>query len=90
MFEVLATTPSPLKAAKTLVDMANAAGGPDNITTIIVRVSDEEPVEEEFTDEASQFPPDASDTQPLPLALDKPTTLPEGKYYRDNGGEQDD
>jgi len=90
MFEVLATTPTPLKAAKTLIDMANAAGGPDNITAIIVRVSDEEPVEEEFTDELTQFPPDASDTQPLPLALNKPATLPEGRYFRDNGGEQDD
>lgn len=90
IFEVLTTMPSPLKAAKTLVDMANAAGGPDNITTIIVRVSDEEPVTEELIDEITQFPPDASDTQPLPLALNKPTTLPEGKYFRDNGGAHDD
>jgi len=90
MFEVLTATPSPLRAAKTLIDMANAAGGPDNITTIIVRVSNEEPVEEDFVDEIAQFPPDASDTQPLPLALNKPDTLPEGKYFRDNDGEHDD
>ncbi len=87
--EVLTTTASPLKAAKTLIDMANAAGGPDNITTIIIRVSDEEPDEEDLADEITQFPPDASDTQPLPLAIDRPHTLPEGKFFRE-GGERDD
>ena len=58
--------------------------------SISQKVSDEEPAEEDFVDEITQFPPDASDTQPLPLALSKPTTLPEGKYFSDNGGEHDD
>jgi protein phosphatase len=90
IYEVLATTPSPLKATKTLIDMANAAGGPDNITAIMVRVLDEEPPEEDLSDEIAQFPPDASDTQPLPFARNKPATLPEGKYFRDNNGAGDD
>lgn len=90
MFEVLATTLSPLKAAEILIDMANAAGGPDNITTIIVRVSDEAPAEENLPNKIAQFPPDVDDTQPLSQLLSKPTTLPEGKYFRDNGGTHDD
>lgn len=40
IFEVISDAPSPQRACQTLVDMANAAGGPDNITVILVRLSD--------------------------------------------------
>ena len=86
--DVLSTTPSPLKASRTLIDLANAAGGPDNITTVIVRVADTEPPEDYLANEAAQFPPDAGDTQPLPLAGTRPITLPEGKFFREGGEAQ--
>ncbi len=41
--KVLKQTPSPLAAAKQLIDMANDSGGPDNITAIIIQVSNQEP-----------------------------------------------
>jgi serine/threonine protein phosphatase PrpC len=40
IFEVISDAPSPQRACQTLVDMANAAGGPDNISVILVRLSD--------------------------------------------------
>lgn len=39
--EVLQKAASPLAAAKQLIDSANASGGPDNITAIIIQVSSE-------------------------------------------------
>lgn len=41
--QVLDQTASPLSAAKQLIDLANASGGPDNITAIIIQVSTEGP-----------------------------------------------
>jgi protein phosphatase len=40
MFEVISDAPSPQRACQSLVDMANAAGGPDNISVILARLSD--------------------------------------------------
>lgn len=40
IFEVISDSPSPQRACQSLVDMANAAGGPDNISVILVRLSD--------------------------------------------------
>jgi protein phosphatase len=40
--EVLAEIPDPEEAAKLLIEMANAAGGPDNITVIVAHVGGEE------------------------------------------------
>lgn len=37
IFEVVSTTPSPSLACHKLVEMANAAGGPDNISVILVQ-----------------------------------------------------
>ena len=40
IFNVVATSPDPQQACQILVDTANAAGGPDNISIIIVRMPD--------------------------------------------------
>jgi len=40
IFEIISEAPSPHRACQNLVDAANAAGGPDNITAILVRMSD--------------------------------------------------
>ncbi len=40
MFRLIAAAPSPHRACQTLVDSANAAGGTDNITAILVRMPD--------------------------------------------------
>lgn len=40
MFDLIIEAPSPHRACQNLVDAANAAGGPDNITVILVRMSD--------------------------------------------------
>ena len=41
--DVLTTVSNPLVAAQQLIDMANQSGGPDNITAIIIKVSDQKP-----------------------------------------------
>lgn len=57
--DVLQDATSPLAAAKQLIDIANASGGPDNITAIIIQVSNEGP---------SRASVDLDDTQPsLPV-----------------------
>lgn len=53
--EVLQKAASPLTAAKQLIDSANASGGPDNITAIIIQVSSEAP---------APASPDLDDTHP--------------------------
>lgn len=40
MFKIISDAPSPHRACQNLVDAANAAGGPDNISVILVRMSD--------------------------------------------------
>jgi serine/threonine protein phosphatase PrpC len=40
IFNVIASSSSPYRACQNLVDAANAAGGPDNIAAILVRISD--------------------------------------------------
>jgi serine/threonine protein phosphatase PrpC len=40
IFEVISESPNPQRACQSLVDMANAAGGPDNISVILARLSD--------------------------------------------------
>jgi len=39
IFQIISESPSPQRACQNLVDAANAAGGPDNITVILVRLS---------------------------------------------------
>ena len=76
--EVLTATTSPLEAAKQLTEMANDAGGPDNITSIIIQVCDTPPPEGGYILEAEAvadvpFGPD--DTQPTPVVHPEPDTL---------------
>jgi protein phosphatase len=79
--EVLNQAPTPMAAAEQLIDMANASGGPDNITAIIIQVSDQEPPEGGYSTEGIEDP---VDTEPsLEIDLPKPQTLPEGKYHTD-------
>ena len=77
--EILSNTPSPLVAARQLIDLANASGGPDNITAIIIQVSDQELAESgEVDDEASQTV--ISPLTPSHVSTPKyerPRTLPE-------------
>lgn len=40
IFQIIATAPNPHRACQSLIDAANAAGGPDNITAILVRMPD--------------------------------------------------
>ena len=40
IFTIVTSSPNPQRACQNLVDAANAAGGPDNIVAIIVRMSD--------------------------------------------------
>jgi serine/threonine protein phosphatase PrpC len=57
--QVLQQAASPLEATRQLIDIANASGGPDNITAIIIQVFDQNP---------SPRNPDLEDTQPsLPV-----------------------
>ncbi len=58
----LMAAPSPQLAAQQLVDLANNAGGPDNITVIIIKVTDTEPPESQYTDPTPTIHPE--DTQP--------------------------
>lgn len=71
--EVLSGADSPVHAAKQLIDMANASGGPDNITAIIIQVSTEGPSGVMSPPEADPSPPvptfDNDDTHPSLPAL---------------------
>jgi serine/threonine protein phosphatase PrpC len=40
IFNIITSAPSPHRACQNLIDAANAAGGPDNIAAILVRISD--------------------------------------------------
>ncbi|KPK21349.1 MAG: hypothetical protein AMK69_21970, partial [Nitrospira bacterium SG8_3] len=40
MFKIISDAPNPPRACQNLIDAANAAGGPDNITVVLVRMSD--------------------------------------------------
>jgi serine/threonine protein phosphatase PrpC len=78
--QVLNNAPSPLAAAEQLIELANASGGSDNITAIIIHVSDQAiPGERLIAPKATD-----DDTNPsLKVNLQKPQTLPEGKYHTD-------
>lgn len=78
--QILNSAPSPLAAAEQLIEQANASGGTDNITAIIIHVSDQ------AVPRARVTPPQTADddTNPsLKIDLQKPQTLPEGKYHTD-------
>lgn len=82
--EVLNHAPSLLVAAEQLIDMANASGGPDNITAIIIHVSDQESPQAILTQEKQPARKNTDITKTLPSIrpdYQKPATLPEGKYH---------
>lgn len=62
--EVLNQAPSPLTAAKQLIEMANASGGPDNITAIVIQVSTEGPSGAMAAPDESSQVLDLDDTHP--------------------------
>jgi serine/threonine protein phosphatase PrpC len=79
--EVLFNAPSPRAAAQQLIDMANASGGPDNITAIIIQVSDQDTPGPLYSTQQNK---NLDDTNPsLRINRKKPQTLPEGKYHTD-------
>lgn len=55
--DILTYAPSPLIATKRLIDMANASGGPDNITAIVIQVSDQPPEEDSSPRKADETKP---------------------------------
>jgi protein phosphatase len=61
---VLNDAPSPMAAAKQLIERANASGGPDNITAIVIQVSDESSLKSVDSTEASPKILDLDDTHP--------------------------
>jgi protein phosphatase len=69
--DVLNEAASPLIAVKRLIDLANASGGPDNITAIIIQISGEGPSQALIPVEEDELPggnPDLDDTHPsLPV-----------------------
>ena len=68
--QILMTAESPHAAAKKLIDLANESGGPDNITTIIIQVSDQEPPKTQYY---QQYSGSEEETQPtLDLTNYKP------------------
>ena len=68
-------------AAEKLINLANASGGPDNITAIIIQVSDRATLEEATSARNTKS---ADDTNPsIRVSVQKPQTLPEGKYHTD-------
>lgn len=77
--EVASGDASPQAIVEQLVDLANASGGPDNITVIIVRVSDQAPPPEQYTLTESACHPPCDDEA---VVRHKPDTLPEGKFHR--------
>lgn len=92
ILDVLQTVKNPLTAIETLVNMANETGGPDNITAIVIQVSDTEAPEAGYGSlEQSPEPrkQDPADTQPsieIPAVKPrhtKPNTLPEGDLWVD-------
>ena len=60
----------------------NASGGPDNITAIIIQVSDQEQSGQQLTAPENDNPDDTKPSTKISLA--KPDTLPEGKYHVDS------
>jgi serine/threonine protein phosphatase PrpC len=81
--EVLDRATNPREAVEELINLANESGGPDNITAIIIRVSDQVPPAAGYVSEfqSPAPPPDLDDTKPSGIAPrhQKPDVLPEGE-----------
>jgi serine/threonine protein phosphatase PrpC len=90
--EVLTATTSPLEAIKQLIEMANDAGGPDNITSIIIQVCDTPPPEGGYIPEAeavADTPPGPDDTQPTLVVHQEPDTLIDVEVAKINASSDD-
>jgi protein phosphatase len=84
--EILHSASSPLLAAKQLIDLANESGGADNITTIVIQISDREAPQAGYGSEGQvpQYTPSPDDTQPSMVPRhQRPSTLPEGESQAD-------
>ena len=78
---------SPQAAVQELVNLANEAGGPDNITAIIIQISDEAPASAPYPNQERTFAPD--ETQPSPAAQLTPDPfLDEKKLPKENNLDQ--
>jgi protein phosphatase len=62
---ILISAESPQKAVQVLIDKANAAGGSDNITVIIIQVTDKEPITSQYRYQRKSAATD--ETQPSPV-----------------------
>jgi len=88
--EVLSTITNPLTAIEQLVDLANRTGGPDNITAIVIQISDQKAPSEGYGSpvKSPQATLDNDDTHPsLPVLQPKhkkPRTLPENGHWEEN------
>jgi protein phosphatase len=92
LVETLTTVENPLEALQQLTELANEAGGPDNITTILVRVSDTAPEDPGYGSEpqtpfVADGKADDDDTNPslpvVPPRHKKPDVLPESGLWSD-------
>lgn len=79
--DILSTVSNPFLATQQLIDLANRSGGPDNITAIIIQVSDQEPPVAGYSSQVkSPSPASLEDTQPSLTIIpkhDKPNIPPE-------------
>jgi protein phosphatase len=92
ILEVLQSVKNPFTAIETLVNMANETGGPDNITAIVIQVSDTEAAEAGYgsagqsPEPKPKAPPDTQPSIEIPTVKprhSKPKTLPEGDMWVD-------
>lgn len=81
--EVLNRVANPREAVEELIKLANESGGPDNITAIIIQVSDKVPPTDGYVSEFQSPAPSSNidDTKPSGIAPrhQKPEVLPEGE-----------
>ena len=81
IYQELSAQPSPETTARNLIDMANANGGPDNITAVVVDV-----LEAPEVTEPVPLPPNATtpieegETQPLPVPPGAPVAAPAAAF----------
>ncbi|GAB4427179.1 MAG: hypothetical protein Kow0031_07130 [Anaerolineae bacterium] len=86
--EALNNDDDPLTTIQKLVSLANQTGGPDNITAIVIQVSDQEaPADAYGSQPQSPLAEDKDDTKPSMPAVQprhqKPDTLPESGLWVD-------
>lgn len=81
---ILKEAPTPVAAAKELIDVANASGGSDNITAVIIQVSEQASAQFDASENSRTHPElPADDSHLIAPRHQKPETLPEGKFHID-------